>query len=134
MSDKDTAHIRFTLDVVLEANGEDHEYLAQRMNSAFGRAIGDGAITGESAAETDVVDARTVLLTPQAAGLDEDQVATWICELIESGSMRLEDLPRLMARYALSDPAEMREEFAERMGLLDEGQAEGGESQAVFDR
>lgn len=134
MSEKDTAHIRFTLDVVLEANGEDHEYLAQRMNSAFGRAIGDGAITGESAAETDVVDAKTVLLTPQAAALDEGQVTNWISDLIESGSMRLEDLPRLMARYALSDPADMREEFAERMGLNEEGQAEGDETPMVADR
>ncbi len=134
MTDKDTAHIRFTLDIVLDANGEDHEYLAQRMNSAFGRAIGDGAITGESAAETDVVDAKTVLLTPQAAALDEDQVTTWITDLIESGSMRLEDLPRLMARYALSDPAEMREEIAERMGLHEEDQAEGGETRLTPDR
>ncbi len=120
MKIKDQAHIRFTLDAVIDANGEDHDYLAQRMNSAFARAIGDGALTGDSAAEVDVHQSKLTLLSPRAAALDEDEVAAWLSTQIESGSMPLERLALLMARYALADPADMREELAERMGLEDD--------------
>lgn len=117
MTTKDRAHLRFTLDVVLDANGEDHDYLGQRMNSAFAQAIGNGALTGDTGAEVDSQDAMTTLLTASAAGLDEDQVANWIGDQLESGGMLLEDVPKLMARYALTDSAQMRDEFVERMGL-----------------
>jgi hypothetical protein len=119
MTVKDTAHIRFTVNAVIHANGESHEMLGQRMSSAFGRAIGDGAITGDTAAETQSLDAKTLIVSPEAADLDEEQVAAWISSQIESGSMRLEDIARLMARYAFADPGEMREELAERMGLFE---------------
>lgn len=119
MSNKDIAHVRFIVNATIAANGENHDMLAQRMNSAFGHAIGNGAITGETAAETQLVEAKTLLLSPEAAALDEQEIADWISGQIESGSMRLEDLARLMARYALADPAEMREELAERMGLFE---------------
>lgn len=119
MTIKDQAHLRFTLDVVLNANGEDHDYLGQRMNSAFAQAMGNGALTGDSAAEVEVQEASTTLLTPEAASLDEEQIADWLADQLDSGSMFLEDVPARMARYALTDPASMREEFAERMGLCE---------------
>jgi hypothetical protein len=119
---KDLAHIHYRLNVVLEANGEDHDYLGQRMNSALAQAIGNGALTGESAATVGASEAKLTLLTPQAASIDEDQLATWLSMQIEDGHMRIEDMARLMARYALSDPADMLEEFAERMGLEGETQ------------
>lgn len=130
MASKDIAHVRFTVSAAIQANGENHELLAQRMNSAFGHAIGNGAITGDTAAETDELDAKTVLLSPEAAALDEDEIANWISGQIESGSMRLEDVARLMARYALADPAEMREELAERMGLF-ESESDAEEARPV---
>lgn len=71
-----SVHIRITLDVVLDSNGEDPDYLAQRMNSAIFRAIMDGALlTGDTAAEVRSHDFRTTLLEPQAAALDEDTLA-----------------------------------------------------------
>jgi hypothetical protein len=120
----DLAHVRFTLNAVINAGGEDHDYLSQRLNSAFGQAIGNGAITGDTAATVEELSANTTLLTPQAAALDEDEVSKWISDQIEDGNMDVEHLPRLMARYALTDPAEMRSELAERMGLFEE--EEGG--------
>lgn len=119
MTTKDIAHVRFTVDAVIAANGEDHDMLAQRMNSAFGQAIGNGAITGETAAETETLTAGTILLSPEGASLDEQKIASWISGQIESGSMAMDEVARLMARYALADPAEMREELAERMGLFE---------------
>ncbi len=57
------------------------------------------------------------LADASGAELDEKQIADFIDNLIQSGNIKLEEIPRLMARYALSDPTEMRAEFAERMGL-----------------
>ncbi len=113
------AHIRFTLEAVIDAKGEDHEYLGQRMNSSFGQAIASARanITSNTAATVESISAKTTLLTPEAAALDEDEVYKWIAGQIEDGNMEVERLPLLMARYALADPAETRNELAERMGL-----------------
>lgn len=53
--------------------------------------------------------------------LDEHQIATWLSIQIEDGHIPLEDIPKLMARYALAEPDSMRTEIFERMQLgLDE--------------
>lgn len=49
------------------------------------------------------------------SGPDEDEIADWLSRQIEDGCIKLEDIPRLMAKYAMANPAEMRAEFAERM-------------------
>lgn len=49
--------------------------------------------------------------------LAEEDVARWLSRQIEDGQMMLEDIPQLMARYALADPAQMRAEIAERMEM-----------------
>lgn len=49
--------------------------------------------------------------------LDEHQIATWLSIQIEDGHIPLEDIPKLMARYALADPDSMRAEIFERMQL-----------------
>lgn len=51
---------------------------------------------------------------------DEAAIEAWLRDQMESGCLLSEDLPRLMARYALSDPDAMRAEFAERMNLSTE--------------
>lgn len=58
--------------------------------------------------------------TSFAEQLDEEQLTAWITTQIEDGHMPLEGTPQLMARYALTEPAEMRQEFAERMTAEDE--------------
>lgn len=54
-------------------------------------------------------------MSPEAAALDEVAVTLWLSEQIEDGHMDVGRLPRLMARYALTDSRAMREELAERM-------------------
>lgn len=49
--------------------------------------------------------------------LDEQTIAKWLSIQIEDGHILLEDIPKLMARYALADPGDMRDELSERMGL-----------------
>jgi hypothetical protein len=51
MSQADIAKIRVTMDVTLETNGEDHDYLAQRMQSAIFNAVHEqGLLTKDSGA------------------------------------------------------------------------------------
>lgn len=47
----------------------------------------------------------------------EDEIADWLSRRIEDGDLKLEDIPRLMARYALANPDDMRAEIAERMEM-----------------
>lgn len=54
----------------------------------------------------------------QAASLVECHVTAWPSDLMMSGNTKLEDIPRLMAQYALAAPADMRNELAERIGLV----------------
>lgn len=113
----DQFHVRYVVDAIIDANGEGHDYLGQRMNSAFAKAIGDGALTSDTESTVDTYTARVIPIETAGANLDEEELASWIAGQIESGSMRLEEIPLLMARYALSDPADLRNEFVERMGL-----------------
>ena len=126
MSNQEQMHVSYTLTAVINTNGEDPDFIGQRMNSAFAHAVGNGALTSDTEAEVDTHSANVHVLTPQAASLDEDQITKWISQQIEDGHMALENLPLMMARYALADPAQMREEFAERMGLTGETAEDAG--------
>lgn len=114
----DQANINFTLSVTIDANGESHEELRRHIEKSLQYAIDTGALTGHSMATVDEHSFQTKLIGPEAAALDEDEIASWLSIQIEDGHMRLEDLSKLMARYALSEPGDMRMELAERMGLL----------------
>jgi len=59
----------------------------------------------------------------RAGDPDEDEIADWLSRQIEDGAMKLEDIPRLMARYALADPNDMKAELAERMEMQREDSA-----------
>lgn len=126
MSNQEQMHVSYTLTAVINTNGEDPDFIGQRMNSAFAHAVGNGALTSDTEAEVDTHSANVHVLTPQAASLDEDQIMKWISQQIEDGHMALENLPLMMARYALADPSQMREEFAERMGLTSETAEDAG--------
>ena len=112
----DRVHVRITLDVVLDANGEDPDYLAQRMNSDIFRAIMNGnLLSGDSAAEVDKHTFRTTLVQPQGAALDEEVLSKWFSQRIDDGELEIQDTPQLLARYALADPGTLRDELAERI-------------------
>lgn len=53
----------------------------------------------------------------------EDEIAEWLSRQIEDGAIKLEDIPRLMAKYAMTDPDVLRAEFAERMEMYREESA-----------
>lgn len=110
-----TTTIRLTLDVVLDLNGVPSDHARERIEGSILRAIGNGALTGDSEAECETYDLKAIVVEPLAVSLDEEQVADWITRRVEDGELTLEDLPSRMARYALQDPGQMRNEIAERM-------------------
>lgn len=112
-SPPDQAHIQIIMDVVLDANGEDHDYLAQRMNSAiFGAISANGMLTLDSDALVHKQSFRTNLMTQAAADVTENQITQFLAARIQSGALPMDEIPSLLARFALADPSEIREEIA----------------------
>lgn len=112
-------HVRYMIDVHLDTKGEDQDVLAQRISSSLTMAVHDVDMLGQFDAE--VKEKRLAISTmgPEAASLDEEMLTKWFSRQLEDGHMRLEDVPRLMARYALAEPMAMREEVAERIGCFE---------------
>lgn len=115
--DGDIITIHYTLSADIVTNGEDPEFLRNRFNSAMERAVGYGAITGETSAVCDEYSAETVLISQAAANLSEADIVEWLTDKIADGNMTVEQLVEMYAKAALSSEAEMRSELAERMGL-----------------
>lgn len=110
-----------SVEVLIEVEYEDTSLTAAQLASNLQKnleaANGRGLLTDgiDGAVETQGINARG--LSQEERDLDEKDLANWLSGQIEDGNMKLEDIPRLMARYAFSAPAAMRQEFAERMGL-----------------
>lgn len=120
----DLVQVQITVNITFDAKGENHEWLRANAHRAISSEFSNGGITGSSDAVVDVHEIDTKLLSPGAAALDENAVTKWLSSQIEDGHMDLERLPLLMARYALADPAAMREELAERMNGVGDDESE----------
>jgi len=108
--------IRVVVDALYLGDAKDLEWLKASVESEAQRSIAAGLLSHGTATPDEYT--MTVAGTNQEeVDLDEEEIANWIAGTIESGNMKLEDIPKLMARYALADPSAMRSEFAERMGL-----------------
>lgn len=111
-------HLSMVLTVSYLSNGVTSDELQQKLKDVINVAIGEGRLTDSSAAYVEEWNAIVTEIPEPGMNLTEDDIADWIASQVGSGTMALEDIPLLMARYALRSPAEMRAEFAERMGLL----------------
>ena len=130
---QDLVHIELVLNIVYDANGVDPVSLRNIVENAIEREMANGGMTGGSDAVVNTRESEVVLMSPAAAGLDQEALAAWFQVQIESGSFPLRSLAHLMAEYALATPANMRIEFAERMQLEDSADTEQGNSnQPVF--
>jgi hypothetical protein len=120
-------HARVTVDVVYDPAGESEKDLQRTLEFIGPHLTGNGLLSGDGPATVASHIFKVAVLSPEAAALTEGGVEQWIKGLIESGNMDLERLPLLMARYALTDPAQMREELAERMGLFEQDDDDASE-------
>lgn len=110
MDDKVT--LRLVLDVSYVLHGEKPDDMTHFLQMMVGRSIGEGMLTGSTDAEVDEYKS-TVTVRPEP--LSEDDVANFMLERIENGSLLLEDIPVRLARYGLMEPDDFISEMRERM-------------------
>lgn len=106
--------MRLTLDVTYILNGEDVESMRHRLLAVAEQAVGEGLLTGGSAAEIEEYSI-SVQIPPKP--LSEEQIADLMLQRIETGDLLLEDLPSRLARYGLMEPSAFVDEMRERMEL-----------------
>lgn len=112
--------LRVVVGIEVDADlcGVRKEDYVEGLRARLDRAVGNGLLTGDTPVEVDQWEVRIEQLGKQERALSEGRVEAWFRDLLESGSMSAEDVPRLMARYALSSAEAARAELVERMGLV----------------
>jgi hypothetical protein len=111
-------HAVLNFSVSYELDGEQPGVLNAMLESAAQHLIANGLITGGTDAVMADHEIKVLPLSDAAAKLDEENLASFLLGQIESGNQKLEALVSQMARLALAHPAEVRAEFAERMGVI----------------
>ncbi|MER0784339.1 hypothetical protein AAA534_16575 [Pseudomonas aeruginosa] len=116
-----TVNARLTLDVTYLLNGEAVPELLARLERMCELAIGEGLLTGETAAEVDTwsIDVSEVPSTANRETL-EAEIAAFMQQRIEDGDLSAEDIPLRLARYGLMAPEAFADEMRERMGMDDD--------------
>lgn len=104
--------LRLTLDVSYIPNGTSAKELTALLHDLVERAKGEGLLTGSTEAEVESVDVKVAQIEEP---LTEDDLADFMLERIEGGSLHLEDIPTRLARYGLMDPNSFVAEMRERM-------------------
>ena len=98
----EVVNARLTLDVAYLLNGEVASDMLARLRGMRERAIGEGLLTGETAAEVDTwsIDVAAV---PSKSDRDvlEAQIAAFMQQRIEDGNLGAEDISVRLARYGL---------------------------------
>ncbi|WP_341744655.1 hypothetical protein [Azonexus hydrophilus] len=112
LASRQTTRVRLTLEVEYALNGEMAEDMVSRLQRMCEHAIGNGMLTGESAAEVEEYSMEVVV---QEEPPSEDEVADLMLRRIEDGSIGVEDIPMRLARYGLMSPKAFVEEVQERM-------------------
>lgn len=107
------ARIRLTLDVTYDLNGENAVEMQKNLRRMAERAIGEGLLTGESDAEVD----QYSMEVTEFPDVDEDEIADFMLQRIESGDLALEDIPVRLARYGLMPSDDFANEMRERIDM-----------------
>lgn len=107
------AAVRLTLDVTYALNGESVTDMVSRLRQMCERAIGEGQLTGGSAAEAEECFMNVVI---QPEPLSEAEIADLMLNRIETGALALEDIPVRLAKFGLMEPHAFIDEMRERMG------------------
>lgn len=117
-SSTDTAKVRLTLDVSYILNGEPLDEMVANLEWMCQHAIGNGMLTGETAAEVDVYEVK-VSRMPDL--LPEAEIARFMLQRIEDEDLLAEDIPTRLARYGLMEPGDFVVEMRERMETASDG-------------
>ncbi|MBK6616512.1 hypothetical protein [Ottowia sp.] len=111
----DLANVRIVIDAAYQCDPGALSDLKTAIESAVFGVIGGGLLS-HGPFTPNGYETQVISIGKAAKDLDEDEVRDWLGGMLESGNTRLEDVPKLMSRYALTDSFQMRSELAERMG------------------
>lgn len=106
--------VRLTLDVAYVLNGEVAGDLVARLYLMCERAVGNGLLTGDTVAE---VEEYAIDVSLPREPLPEDEIADFLRQRIEDGTLAAEDIPVRLARYGLMAPDAFVAEMRERMEM-----------------
>lgn len=110
-----TTRVHVVLDIDYELASESPSDMVRLLANLIPRAIGNGMLTGDTDSIVETHDVHILEATSDDLALSEDSISSWIAQRIETGDIELNDIPKIMARYALSDPVAMRQEILECM-------------------
>lgn len=113
-TDQDTVSVRVAIDVTYALNGERAVDLVARLQAVLEQAMGNGLLSGETEA---TVDARELSITIVPEPFAEEELAQFMAERIDNGSLELTDIPNRLARYGLMDPHAFINEMRERQEI-----------------
>lgn len=102
------AQVRLTLDVTYALNGEDQNEMTARLQRQAEYAIGNGLLTGDTAAEVDEYSMTTVIVS---AAPSEEAVTDHLMAQLTSGSLQLKDVPATLAHYGFMEVPAFIEEL-----------------------
>lgn len=107
-----TVQLRLVLDVRYDLNGTSVETLKNNLRRLADEAYADGRLSSGTDAEVDE-HSISVMETPEP--LDEGEIADFMLDRIDDGSLSAEDLPLKLARYGLMETPAFVAEIRERM-------------------
>lgn len=112
-----TISVEVLIDIDFEDANLSPADLANTLRRNVEAAVGRGLLTDGQDGYVESHDVSVCGSSLEEKSLDQEDLANWLSRQIEDGHIHLEEIPRLMARYAFSSPASMRQEFAERMKI-----------------
>lgn len=104
--------MQLVLDVTYIPNGVSADDLRDTLSSMVQRAIGNGLLTGDSAAE---IDAYETAITTAPEPLSEKAMSDFMLRRIEDGELELADIPLRLARFGMMNPVAFQIEMQERI-------------------
>lgn len=110
--DADVLNVRLTLNVTYHLNGEPYAEVIARLQQMCRHAIGNGMLTGDTAAE---VDGYEIDVSVAPDPLAEAEITWFMHERIRQGGLAMDDIPARLARYGLMEPGAFVAEMRERM-------------------
>jgi hypothetical protein len=114
ITNSNTTKMRLILDVTYSLKGENATEMLNRLHKMCEFGIGEGMLTGETAAKIDEYAVSAVI---QPKPPSEDDLAKFMLQRIENGDIPFEDIPVHLARYGLMESNAFVSEMQERVQI-----------------
>lgn len=115
--------IRFTRDKPSE---DDQKRISEHLAALSERLYNEGLLSGDTPFEIESFEHSQFVGQPGHEPLEESELSSFFADRIESGELEAPDIPKMLSRYGLQDPAAFQEEMLERMEMAQFGRFSDG--------